>query len=104
MSVGARLATMSPPQRPTDRVPPGAVDALEFARTAIARDLEAARTQAGLTHAELAAKLGVDEITVADAERGNFDAATVEPYVARVLEACGLPEGWTPPGPPLTRS
>jgi DNA-binding XRE family transcriptional regulator len=57
--------------------------------------LRAAREHAGLTQEELGARLQVSQPAVCAAERGHsrFGAD----YLARVLKACGLPEGWTPP-------
>ena len=47
-----------------------------------------------LTQDELAARLGVSQARVSAIERG---IALVDlPFVALVLAACKLPEGWTP--------
>lgn len=77
------------------KAPPDAVDALAFARAAIARDLKAARKQAGLTQAELAAALAVGQPMVSGAEGGRIDVG--EAYIKRVLKACRLPKDWKAP-------
>lgn len=75
-------------------VPSNTVDAIEFARASIGRDLRAARDHAGLTQEGLADKLGKSQTLVARAEAGSVTVG--EKYVASVLEACGLPEDWKP--------
>jgi DNA-binding XRE family transcriptional regulator len=71
------------------------VDAHAFVRQSIAVDLRAAREQAGLTQAELAAKMGKSQTMVSQAESGT--ARISERYVHTVLKACGLPAGWSGP-------
>lgn len=63
--------------------------------------LRAAREHATLTQGELAERLGVSQAAVCAAERGHtrFGAD----YIARVLEACGLPVDWTPKAKRSTR-
>lgn len=56
------------------------------------RSLESARQHAGLSHAELAAKLGTTELRVADLETGLWHVS--EAYALSVLRACGLPDDW----------
>jgi DNA-binding XRE family transcriptional regulator len=57
--------------------------------------LRAARLHAGLTQAELARRIGKSPTAVSLAEHGRM--RTGAPYLAAVLEACGLPADWTPP-------
>lgn len=78
------------------KAPPDAVDAVEAARAALARDLKTARKHAGLTQGELADKLGVGQPMVSGAEGGRISVG--EDYVHRVLKACGLPKTWKAPG------
>lgn len=73
----------------------GVVDAGEFMRTKIARNLKAAREHAGLTQAQLAEKLGKAQTTVSQSERGKIRVS--EAYVRQVLKACRLPANWTAP-------
>lgn len=68
------------------------VDAIAYARRIIARDLRAARVQAGLTQAQLARKLRRTQAVVSQAETGH--ASVGERYVLAVLKACGLPPDW----------
>ncbi len=70
------------------------VDALDYTRRLIAHDLRRARAAAGLTQAELAERISRSRSLVAGAERGHQRVG--DRYVARVLEACGLPEDWRP--------
>jgi ribosome-binding protein aMBF1 (putative translation factor) len=65
---------------------PGSVDALAFADKAIGKSLRDARTKAGLTQAELAAKLGKSQSLVARAESG--DMVVGEKYMDAALKAC----------------
>lgn len=62
-------------------------------RKALAARLRAAREHAGLTQAELAEALGKSQPMVANVEAGRVRVG--ERYLALVLEACDLPEGWT---------
>lgn len=82
-------------ERLLGKAPPDAVDAVEAARAAIARDLKAARKHAGLTQGQLAEKLGVGQPMVSGAEGGRISVG--EDYVHRVLKACGLPKHWKAP-------
>ena len=68
---------------------PGSVDALAFADQAIAKSLRDARTNAGLTQAELAAKLGKSQSLVARAESGDMVVGVT--YVDAALKACRAP-------------
>jgi transcriptional regulator with XRE-family HTH domain len=70
----------------------GTVDAPQFTQNMIAIDLRTARDAAGLTQAQLAAKLGKSEADVARAEAG--DTRVGEKYLRAVLAACGLPKDW----------
>ena len=79
-----------------------AVDAVEYARTTIGRNLRAAREHAGLTQIELAARLGKSQTLVSGAESGRMSAG--DRYVAAVLKACGLPPSWAGPKPPRSDS
>jgi ribosome-binding protein aMBF1 (putative translation factor) len=65
---------------------PGSVDALAFADESIAKSLREARTKAGLTQAELAAKLGKSQSLVARAESGGMVVGVK--YVDAALKAC----------------
>lgn len=56
----------------------------------------AARLAAKLTHAQLAARLGMRASEVAKAET-TPDMAAVPEYFDRVLKACKLPDDWVPP-------
>jgi len=56
--------------------------------------LVAARKAAGLTQAELAARLGKSQTLVSLAERGRV--WTGEAYRSQVLDALGLPRAWKP--------
>lgn len=76
-------------------LPPGTVDARAVARRSIADGLREAREHAGLTQAELAARLGKSQTMVSQAESGA--ARVSERYARAVLEACGLPEDWSGP-------
>lgn len=76
-------------------IPAGTVDAHEYARQSIARDLRAARKHAGLTQGELARRMGKSQTMVSQAESGS--ARVSERYVRAVLKACGLPEDWKGP-------
>jgi ribosome-binding protein aMBF1 (putative translation factor) len=73
-------------------VPAGSVDAIEFTRASIGRDLRAAREHAKLTQAELADKLGKSQPMISGAESGAISVS--ERYVRSVLKACKLPEDW----------
>lgn len=73
---------------------PGSVDALPFMDKMIAKSLREARAKAGLTQAELAAKLGKSQSLVARAESG--DMVVGEKYMDLVLKVCrakGAPKG-----------
>jgi ribosome-binding protein aMBF1 (putative translation factor) len=83
-------------------IPAGSVDAVEFARASLARDLRSAREQAGLTQGELAARLGKSQPMVSGAESGTISVS--ERYVAAVLKACGLPADWSAPKAKRKRS
>lgn len=83
------------PKRDYDRlrgVPDGSVDAIEFARGSIARDLRTMRETAQLTQAQLARKLRKSQAMVSGAENGTVK--TGWRYAKTVLKACGLPEDW----------
>jgi len=68
------------------------VEAKEFARKAIGRELRAAREAAGLIQTELARKLKISETLVSAAELGTVHIAST--YAEKVLKACGLPMDW----------
>lgn len=87
-----RLAGRSPA---ADAAPAGAVDALDFGRRTVAESLRRAREAAGLTQVELAARLGKSQPMVSGAESGRVRVGAG--YVKAVLEACGLPAGWSAP-------
>lgn len=70
--------------------------ARQSVRDGIARDLRKAREHAGLTQAELAAKLKKSQAMVRGAENGTVK--TGWPYAKAVLKACGLPEDWKAQG------
>ncbi|MBI4702181.1 MAG: helix-turn-helix transcriptional regulator [Deltaproteobacteria bacterium] len=74
--------------------PAGSVDALDYGRALLGRDLRAAREQAGLTQTELAVRLGKSQTLVSGAEGGRLKVS--DRYVSAVLAACGLPADWTP--------
>jgi|SRR5690606_33785185 len=76
-------------------LPAGTVDAHMFVRESIARDLRAARDHAGLTQAELAARMRKSQTMISQAESGT--ARISERYVKAVLKACGLPDDWAGP-------
>lgn len=78
-------------------LPPGTVDAVAYARASLAADLKAAREKAGISQAELAARLGKSQPMIARAESG--DTRVGSRYVAAVLKACGLPADWVAPRP-----
>jgi ribosome-binding protein aMBF1 (putative translation factor) len=80
------------------RLPKGAVDAIEYTRSSIARALRGAREHAGLTQTALARKLRKSQSMVSGAESGHVSVG--ERYVAAVLKACGLPPDWK--GAPTT--
>ncbi|HEY3271833.1 MAG TPA: DUF2442 domain-containing protein [Geothrix sp.] len=61
---------------------------------ALAPRLRAARSQAGLTQAQLAQRMGRSQALVSLAERGALRIGT--PYLRAVLDACGLPDDWQP--------
>jgi transcriptional regulator with XRE-family HTH domain len=75
----------------------GAVDAIAYGRTSLARDLLAARKAAALTQAELAKRLRISQSLVSQAEQGKVKVG--ERYVASVLKACRLPSNWAPKPP-----
>lgn len=76
-------------------VPSGSVEAVPFARASIGATLKDARQHAGLTQAELAAKLKKSQPMISGAESGTISVS--ERYVAAVLKACGLPKDWVGP-------
>lgn len=79
----------------TAGVPAGTVDAVEVAQRAVAEGLRKAREAAGLTQAELAARLKKSQPMVSGAESGRVRVGVG--YVKAVLKACGLPPDWTAP-------
>ena len=88
-------------------IPAGSVEALEYMRASIARDLRAARKVAGLSRSELAKKLSKSQYpnlgisfssVVAGTESGRVAAGAR--YVAAVLRACKLPKDWRARGAP----
>jgi ribosome-binding protein aMBF1 (putative translation factor) len=70
----------------------GAVDAVEYTRRSLGKSLRAAREAAGLSQAELAAKLGKAQPMISGAESGTVRVG--ERHVSAVLKACGLPKDW----------
>jgi DNA-binding XRE family transcriptional regulator len=70
----------------------GAVNAIAYGRSSVARDLLAARKAADLTQAELAKRLRISQSLVSQAEQGKVKVG--ERYVASVLKACKLPSNW----------
>jgi ribosome-binding protein aMBF1 (putative translation factor) len=72
----------------------GDVDAREYAAASIAAALRVARERAGLTVAELAAKMGKPMGVIADTESGR--APATEAHVLAALAACGLPKDSKP--------
>lgn len=70
----------------------GAVDAAAYAKASLAASVRRARESAGLSQADLAARLKVSQPMIARAEGG--DARISERYVRRVLKACRLPADW----------
>lgn len=79
-------------RKASGELPPGTVDALEYARTSLGDKLREAREHAGLTQANLARRLRRSQPMIAGAEAGTINVG--ERYVAAVLEACGLPRDW----------
>jgi DNA-binding XRE family transcriptional regulator len=75
-------------------LPPGTVDAIEYARASIGDVLRSAREHAGLTQVDLAKKLRKSQTLVARSEAGQVNVG--EKYVATVLKACRLPKDWKP--------
>ena len=73
----------------------GATSALAYARKALGRTLRAAREKGGLSVARLAQKLYVTTAAISAVEDGRLNAD--EHYVARWLDACGLPPHWKAP-------
>jgi len=73
------------------------VDADAFMAKSIGEDLKAARLEAGLTQAQLAARTRKSQAMVSSAERGTIEVGLR--YVQAVLKACGLPEDWKPRAP-----
>ena len=67
----------------------GAVDAVEFARASIGRDLRRKRAKAGLTQAQVAARSGLRLETISRLEngRGNPTVATVRRILSAVEDA-----------------
>lgn len=76
-------------------VPAGAVDAVDLAQRTVAEGLRRAREAAGLTQAELAARLKKSQPMVSGAESGRVRVGAG--YVKAVLKACGLPPDWKAP-------
>jgi ribosome-binding protein aMBF1 (putative translation factor) len=74
---------------------------LEDARSALREvygdRLRRARERAGLTQAQLAARLHVTQPMVSSTEAGR--ARVSARYLARVLKACGLAKDWVPERP-----
>lgn len=68
------------------------MEALSFIGQSIAGNLRRARFDAGLTQAELAAKIGVSQAMVAGAEGVHIRVG--ERYVSAVLKACGQPSDY----------
>lgn len=77
-------------------VPAGSVDAVEYARASIGATLKAAREEAKLSQAALAARLGKSQPMISGAESGSISVS--DRYVTAVLKACGLPADWAGPG------
>jgi ribosome-binding protein aMBF1 (putative translation factor) len=75
------------------------VDAIAYANATLAANLRRARETAGLTQEQLAKRLGKSQAMVSGAEGGRVRVSTR--YVAAVVKACGLPEGW--PSPPAKK-
>lgn len=73
-------------------LPPGTVDASEYAMRSIGDALKKAREHAGLTQEQLAKKIKKSQAMVSSAESGRTRAG--ERYIAAVLKACGLPKDW----------
>ena len=69
-------------------------DAANHLMIALARNLRAAREDAGLTQTELAKKLKLSQSFVAQTESGTSRVG--EKYVLSVLKACNLPKDWRP--------
>jgi transcriptional regulator with XRE-family HTH domain len=67
----------------------------------IARDLRAARVQAGLSQVELAKRMRRSQTLISLAEAGRVSVG--ERYVLAVLKACGLPPDWKPERTSRTR-
>lgn len=76
-------------------IPAGSVDAVAYARASIGETLKDARLHAGLTQAELAAKLKKSQPMISGAEGGTISVS--ERYVKAVLKACQLPVDWAGP-------
>lgn len=70
-------------------------DAIVFARLNVARNLRLARKHGRLSQRALAKAIGKTLKTVCKAELGRSRVS--EPYVRKVLAACGLPPDWRPP-------
>jgi ribosome-binding protein aMBF1 (putative translation factor) len=79
--------------------PGGGVDALAHADATIGANLKRAREAAALTQEQLAERLGKSQAMVSGAESGRVRVSAR--YVASVVKACGLPEGW--PASPTTK-
>jgi len=77
------------------RMTEGTVDAVEYVRASLGRDLKTAREHAGLTQADLAKKLKKAQATVSSSESGRISVSAA--YVAKVLKVCGLPSDWKRP-------
>ena len=72
----------------------GLVDSEGYMSANIGDDIKAARIEAGLTQAQLGAKLRKSQAMVSAAERGKVEVGVR--YFQSVLKACGLPADWNP--------
>lgn len=75
-------------------LPPGSLPAEAFLAEAIGHDFRASRLEAGLTQAQLAARMGISQTRVSQAESGAERVSGA--FVKRWLAACGLPPDWRP--------
>ncbi len=66
------------------------VDAVEYAKMSIGRNLRQKRKRAGLTQAEVAFKAGIRAETLSRIENGRGNPTVVT--VRRILSALGLPD------------
>lgn len=67
--------------------------AAEYVRSALGRDLRAARMAAGFTQAELAKRIKKGQSTVSMSEKGQIRVSSA--YVRSVLRACRVPKDWS---------